>query len=70
MNRCTEFTKVILETGADGRSRFREETVSLTEAKPMLFLTQAMSGGAVQIRHSPLATGWTFSTTSPQWTSC
>ena len=69
MNRCTEFTKVILETGADGRSRFREETVSLTEARPMLFLTQAMSGGAVQIRHSPIGYEMDFhSTTSPQWT--
>jgi hypothetical protein len=63
------FTKVILEAGPDGRSRFREEQVPFAEARPLLFLTPPMPGGAVQIRHSPPGYRLDFHpTVNPQWT--
>ena len=63
------FTKITLETGPDGRSRFREEELPLSEVKPLLFLTQALPGGAVQIRVSPQGYSMDFhSSASPQWT--
>src|SRR6478609_6529554 len=63
------FTKVILETGPDGRWRFREEIVPLEEAKPLLFLSASMPGGSVQLRHSPPGYSMDFHpTVSPQWT--
>ncbi|HSW16495.1 MAG TPA: hypothetical protein VLJ86_04660 [Ramlibacter sp.] len=68
-NPAPTFTKVILETGPDGRSRFRDEVVPLAENKPLLFLTERMSGGNVQIRVSPRGYSMDFHcTTSPQWT--
>ena len=69
MTAAPQFTQVILETGPDGRSRFREEQVPLNEAKPMLFLSTPMPGGKVMLRNSP--PGYTMDfhpTVSPQWT--
>lgn len=69
MRAADTFTKVILDMGPDGRSRFREETVSLTERKPGLFLSEALSGGAVTMRVSPVGYTMDFHMTSaPQWT--
>jgi hypothetical protein len=66
---ATAFTKVILECGPDGRSRFREETVPLEEAKPALFLSARMAGGEVQLRQSPPDYRMDFHPTiTPQWT--
>ena len=63
------FTKVILDTGPDGRSRFREEVVGLVERKPGLFLSDALAGGSVQMRVSPPGYRMDFHPTSvPQWT--
>ena len=63
------FTKVILDTGPDGRSRFREEAVPVMERKPQLLLSDPLPGGAVAIRVSPAGYTMDFhSTAKPQWT--
>jgi hypothetical protein len=62
------FTKVILFTGADGRARFREEAVSLTEGKPQAMLSPVMPSDGYQLRHSPVGFRSEFHCTgSPQW---
>jgi hypothetical protein len=53
-----EFIKVILETGPDGRARFRDEAVPLSEGKPMARLSVLMPSGGLQLRHC---------TENPQW---
>lgn len=69
MSDTPAFTQVILETGPDGRSRFREEVVALKEAKPMLYLSAALPGGSVMLRQSPPGYSMDFHpTVSPQWT--
>lgn len=69
MTATHEFTQVVLEAGPDGRSRFREEPLSLQEAKPGLFLSAAMPGGKVMLRNSPPGYAMDFHrTVSPQWT--
>jgi hypothetical protein len=69
MSDTPAFTQVILETGPDGRSRFRDELVPLKEAKPMLFLSAAMPGGSVMLRSSPRGYKMDFHpSVSPQWT--
>lgn len=62
------FTKVILDRAPDGRSRFREEQLSLSEVKPLLFLSNVFPSGGVQLRVSP--PGYAMDvhpTTNPQW---
>jgi hypothetical protein len=62
------FTKVILFTGTDGRARFREEAVSLTEGKPQAMLSPVMPSDGYQLRHSPVGFRSEFHCTgSPQW---
>ena len=69
MRSTPAFTKVILECGPDGRSRFREEAVALDEAKPGLFLSARLPGGEVQLRESPPGYSMDFHPTiTPQWT--
>lgn len=64
----TTFTKLILETGADGRARFREESVALGEGSPQSLLSPLMASGGYQLRHSPVGFRSQFHcTTSPQW---
>ncbi len=63
-----EFTKVILETGPDGRARFREEALALTEGKPMARLSPLMASGGLQLRMSPVGFRSEFHCTeNPQW---
>jgi hypothetical protein len=63
-----DFTKVILFTDADGRARFREEAVSLTEGKPQAMLSPVMPSDGYQLRHSPVGFRSEFHCTgSPQW---
>ena len=50
----TTFTKVILFTDADGRARFREEAIALTEGKPAARLSPLMPSGGLQLRESPV----------------
>jgi len=62
------FTKVVLFTDADGRARFREESVPLTEGTPQARLSPLMPGGGCQLRHSPVGFRSAFHCTSnPQW---
>ena len=63
-----EFIKVILETGPDGRARFREEALPLTEGKPAARLSALMPSGGLQLRMSPVGFRSDFHCTeNPQW---
>ena len=48
-----DFTKVILHTDSDGRARWREERLPLTEGKPQAQLSALMPSGGYQLRISP-----------------
>jgi hypothetical protein len=62
------FTQVILETGPDGRARFREQAVALTEGSPMSRLSPVMPSGGLQLRRSPAGFASSMHcTTHPQW---
>jgi hypothetical protein len=63
-----EFTKVILETGPDGRARFREEALALSEGQPMARLSPLLPSGGLQLRISPVGFRSDFHCTeNPQW---
>lgn len=64
----TYFTKVVLFTDTDGRARFREEQIPLTEGNPQSMLSQVFASGGMQLRQSPLGFRSQFHCTgSPQW---
>lgn len=64
----TTFTKVVLESGPDGRARFREESVALSEGNPQAMLSALMPSGGCQLRHSPVGFRSQFHCTlTPQW---
>ena len=64
----TTFTSVILYTDADGRARFREAPVALSEGKPESRLSTLMASGGYQFRHSPVGFRSSFHcTVTPQW---
>ncbi len=64
----TVFTKTILETGPDGRARFRDETIALTEGKPAARLSPLMPSGGMQLRESPVGFRSEFHCSdNPQW---
>ena len=68
MNDTPQITKVILETGPDGRARWREETITLSEGKPMSRLSPLMASGGYQLRESPVGFRSQFHCTpAPQW---
>ena len=63
-----EFTKVTLYTAADGRARFREESLSLDQGKPQARLSALMPSGGLQLRTSPVGFRSEFHCTeTPQW---
>ncbi len=63
-----EFTKVVLFTDADGRARFRDEPLALTEGKPQARLSTLMASGGYQLRMSPVGFRSEFHCTeNPQW---
>jgi hypothetical protein len=63
-----EFIQVILETGPDGRARFREQAIALNEGKPMARLSAVMPSGGLQLRMSPVGFRSDFHCTeNPQW---
>jgi hypothetical protein len=49
----TDFKKNVLFTDTDGRAKFREEMVALTEGTPQSQLSTLMASGGYQLRHSP-----------------
>ncbi|MDB5859213.1 MAG: hypothetical protein JWQ76_2902 [Ramlibacter sp.] len=64
----TGFTKVVLFTDTDGRARFRNEDVPLTEGTPQSMLSHLLPSGGFQLRQSPVGFRSQFHvTTTPQW---
>ena len=64
----TTITQVILFTDADGRARFREQTIPLPEGTPSSMLSALMPSGGFQLRHSPVGFRSSFHCTgAPQW---
>ena len=64
----TTFTKVTLYTDSDGRAKFREEAVALTEGSPQARLSPLLASGGYQLRHSPVGFRSQFHcTATPQW---
>ena len=62
------FTQIILFTDTDGRARFREASIALTEGKPAARLSPLMPSGGYQLRHSPVGFRSEFHCTeNPQW---
>lgn len=62
------FRKVVLFTDTDGRAKFREETVELTEGTPAARLSPLMPSGGLQLRESPVGFRSSFHCTgTPQW---
>ena len=62
------FTKVILFTDTDGRARFREEPVALSEGTLQSMLSPLSPSEGYQLRHSPPGFRSQFHcTTTPQW---
>jgi hypothetical protein len=48
------FQQVTLFTDTDGRARFREAPIALTEGKPAARLSPVMPSAGYQLRHSPV----------------
>lgn len=62
------FTQVILYTAADGRARFRDQTIELSEGTPQARLSPLMPSAGLQLRRSPVGFRSDFHcTTTPQW---
>ena len=62
------FDKIVLFTGSDGRAKFRQETVALTEGTPQAMLSKLQASGGYQLRHSPVGFRSQFHcTVTPQW---
>ncbi|EYC50573.1 hypothetical protein AZ34_05530 [Hylemonella gracilis str. Niagara R] len=62
------FTKTILYTDTDGRARFREESVPLTQGTPQSMLSEVYASGGYQLRMSPVGFRSSFHCTgAPQW---
>ena len=61
-------TKTILFTDSDGRARFRDEPVVLSEGSPQSMLSPLFASGGYQLRHSPVGFRSNFHCTgTPQW---
>jgi hypothetical protein len=62
------FNKVVLFTDTDGRARFREKSVALTEGSPAARLSPLMPSDGFQLRESPVGFRSQFHCTgAPQW---
>ena len=62
------FSQIILFTDHDGRARFREESIALTEGTPQSMLSPLRASGGMQLRHSPVGFRSQFHCTGiPQW---
>jgi oxalate decarboxylase/phosphoglucose isomerase-like protein (cupin superfamily) len=68
MRPMNTFTRVILFTDTDGRARFREEALALTEGTPQSRLSALMASGGYQLRESPVGFRSQFHVSPhPQW---
>lgn len=64
----THFTKVILYTDIDGRARFREEPLALSEGTAQAMLSPLAPSTGYQLRQSPVGFRSQFHCTpTPQW---
>ena len=62
------FNKVVLFTDSDGRAKFRDESVALSEGTPAARLSPLMPSGGLQLRESPVGFRSQFHCTgTPQW---
>ncbi|NLD54887.1 MAG: hypothetical protein GX652_09535 [Burkholderiaceae bacterium] len=62
------FVQVELFTAVDGRARFRELHIPLSEGTPQAMLSQLLPASGVQLRKSPVGFRSQFHcTTTPQW---
>lgn len=60
--------KTVLFTDRDGRARFREEPLALSEGNPQAMLSAVLPSSGVQLRMSPPGFRSTWHCTpSPQW---
>ena len=62
------FRKVVLFTDRDGRAKFRDDEVALTEGSPQAMLSGIFPSSGYQLRHSPVGfrSQW-HCTPNPQW---
>jgi hypothetical protein len=68
LNAPATFTQVTLFTDTDGRARFRERPIALTEGTAASMLSPPMPGTGLQLRESPVGFRSAFHcTTTPQW---
>ena len=64
----SNLTKIVLFTDTDGRAKFREESVELTEGSPMSMLSTVFPSAGYQLRQSPVGFRSQFHCTGqPQW---
>jgi hypothetical protein len=64
----SQFIQTVLFTDTDGRAKFREEPIALTEGTPAAMLSQVFASGGYQLRHSPVGFRSQFHCTgAPQW---
>ena len=64
----SRFLKTVLFTDNDGRARFREEAVPLSEGSPAARLSALAPSGGYQLRESPVGFRSEFHCTgAPQW---
>ena len=64
----SHFTQVILFTDTDGRARFRDEPIALSEGTPQSMLSPVLPATGLQLRQSPVGfrSQW-HCTPKPQW---
>ena len=68
MDREPSFTKVVLFTDRDGRAKFREERLALSEGTPQARLSALLAASGCQLRRSPVGFRSEFHCTpKPQW---
>jgi len=64
----TAFTKVVLYTDRDGRAKFHEEALPLSEGTPQAMLSAVLPSSGYQLRRSPVGFRSQFHCTpKPQW---
>ena len=62
------FLKTTLFTDTDGRARFREDALALSEGTPAVRLSRLAASGGYQLRESPVGFRSEFHCTgTPQW---
>ena len=64
----SHFTQIILDTGPDGRARFREAAIGLDHGSPKSMLSACMDASGMQLRESPVGfRSAPHCTGTPQW---